>query len=384
MSSLTIISGLPGNGKTLYAINLMRELKAAGRFVLVMNFDGLDPSVAKAWSGPIENWKDLPAGTVLFIDEAQDFLATNGKGGSPEWVKDFSKVRHGGLEIVFITQDPRFLDPWVRRLANRHIHLVRTKGLQVAAVHEWDRVKDDPVEYHAIEASTKSVFRYPKELYTLYKSANIHTVKAKIPKRLWLYAALIPLFCWAVWYTMHLLGHMGGSPEAKALVANGIGGAKVELTGSAEAWAKKFTPVVPSQPWSAPAYADKKPEDFPVLSCIASEQKCLCITQQGTRYHIDNYTCKLIATEGVFNPFDSTRRDRKAREGDQNRLETGRERAAAVDSPRLESPSGTVAAASSGSSSSGQESALQRPPGVGRMGHGPIGASSPIAGSGSL
>jgi len=309
MSSVTIISGLPGNGKTLLAVKMMREAKAQGRLVLAKNVKGLDASVAQDWPHPMEEWKSIPPGSILFVDESQDFVASNGKGGSPEWVKEFSKVRHGGVELVFITQDPRFLDPWVRRLCNRHIHVMRKMGMQLAVCHEWDRVQENPVDYHALQASIKTTWKYPKELFQLYKSANIHTVKRRIPKKLFLFVAVViatvVVSVIAVSRILHPSSGATSSTVALAAKPASIGG-----VADAAAYAKRFMPAVQSMPWSAPAYADLKPTDYPVLYCMDSEAVgCRCYTQQITRYYIDEKICRVIVRDGVFNPFASQRKD---------------------------------------------------------------------------
>ena len=310
MSSITIISGLPGNGKTLYAVHLMRLAKSEGRLVLAKNVSGLDSSLATDWPHPMEEWKSIPPGAILFVDESQDFLATQGKGGSPEWVKDFSKVRHGGIELVFITQDPRFLDPWVRRLCNRHIHVMRKMGMQMAVLHEWDRVQDNPVDYHSLQSSTKTVWKYPKELFALYKSANIHTVKRRIPRKVFfLVAAVVVTICLIV-YAAKLIFHPAPTEAAKAATASAAMAKGSGVKVSAGDYAARFTPAVASMPWSAPAYSDLKPTDFPVLYCMDSEEKgCRCFTQQITRYYIDEKICKVIVRDGVYDPFESQRKD---------------------------------------------------------------------------
>ena len=315
MSSITVISGLPGNGKTLLAVKMMREMRAQQRLVLAKNFAGLDPSVAQDWPHPLEDWRSIPAGAVLFVDESQDFVASNGKDGSPAWVKDFSKVRHGGLELVFITQDPRFLDPWVRRLCNRHVHVMRKMGMQIAVLHEWDRCQENPIDYHALQASAKTTWKYPKDLFALYKSANVHTVQRRIPKKVYFFfLAILGTACLA-WYAAHRVLHPAGTvaeggPAAAHAAASPVTPAE---------YAKKFLPVVQSMPWSAPAYADLKPTDYPILYCMDSEAVgCRCYTQQITRYYIDENICRVIVRDGVFNPFASQRKDKDDRDRDRD------------------------------------------------------------------
>lgn len=62
-----------------------------------------------------------------------------------------------------------------------------------------------------------------------------------------------------------------------------------------------FKPKFPEFPGSAPIYSDLwQPVTFPKLSCIASQKKCICHTQQSTRYEIRDDICRQYASIGYF------------------------------------------------------------------------------------
>lgn len=327
---ITILSGLPGNGKTLKAVQMLQQRKAAGQFALHKGITGLDPSVAREWEKDPSEWQELPPGTLLVIDEAQDFAKTNGKGGSPEWITNLSKHRHAGVDFVFITQDPRFLDPWVRRLANQHIHLVRKFGAEASVTHEWDRCEENPVDYHALQRSVTGLFRFPKELYQVYKSATLHLVKRRVPWKVWAFFGLFPLAGFLLWLGLHGFSASHEKKPEPLVAAKGEksgasappGGEHV-LTG--DEYVRRFTPVVGALPWSAPAFQKMQPSDYPVAYCMAFEtargEDCRCITQQGTRYDMKKDSCITIAQNGVFDPFHSQRKDLRESEQKERRQE---------------------------------------------------------------
>jgi len=338
---ITIISGLPGNGKTLLAVRMLQERKAQGKLALHKGIKDLSPAIADEWPEELENWPKLPPGTLLVVDEAQDYAKSNGKCGSPQWVLDLSKHRHAGVDFAFITQDPRFLDPWIRRLANCHIHLARKFGSEMSVQHQWDRCHEDPTDYHSLQASSKGLFRYPKELYQVYKSATLHQVQRRIPKKLYAALALIPLAGFLLWYGLHsFVGGAKTQPTSSAKLKTDTGTSPTstgQKATTADEYIKQFTPVVKAWPWSAPAFRDMKAADYPVPYCMVMElgtgKDCKCITQQGTRYNVDKATCIVIATDGVFDPFHSTRRDL-----DRDRRSADREAGEARQQPQAAAP----------------------------------------------
>jgi len=314
---------------------MLQERKAEGKLAVHKNIRGLSPSVAREWDKELEHWQELPPGTLLVVDEAQDFAKTNGKAGSPQWVMELSKHRHAGIDFVFISQDPRFLDPWVRRLANRHLHLVRKFGAEVSVTHEWDRCHDDPTEYHSTQASSKGLFRFPKELYQVYDSATLHQVQRKVPKKLYVLAALIPFGAFLLWWGVHHFTSKSKPVEAvaKPETVRVEGRPDTPRAGhalSGEEYVRQFAPVVSVLPWSAPAFQKMQPSDYPVAYCMAFEttqakQDCRCLTQQGTRYEMALPLCLEVAKHGVFDPFHSQRRDLKEAEQKERQISQRRE-----------------------------------------------------------
>src|SRR5690554_6361472 len=120
----TIVSGLPGAGKTLHTIAHYKKLnddlikqKKSPRSVF---YHGIplteEGSNALGWteltSDEVKNWPDnLPTGAILIVDEAQKHwpVRSPSKAIPPE-LREIETHRHKGVDLVFITQDPTLLD----------------------------------------------------------------------------------------------------------------------------------------------------------------------------------------------------------------------------------------------------------------------------------
>ena len=90
-ASITLITGLPGSGKTLRAVKFCKEAVDRGEVLFVSNLNGLKlPHI------PFEDprqWRELPKGAVLVIDEAQQFFRTRRGGDAPEYLTAMETIR---------------------------------------------------------------------------------------------------------------------------------------------------------------------------------------------------------------------------------------------------------------------------------------------------
>ena len=70
-------------------------------------------------------------------------------------------------------------------------------------------------------------------------------------------------------------------------------------------WAARFVPRVEEMPMSAPAYDDRPVVSVPRIACAIGERMgCRCITEQGTRYNLDQFKClRLVQEGGIYDPF---------------------------------------------------------------------------------
>lgn len=321
---ITLITGTPGAGKTLYALNYVKAL--AERENRPVFYNGIS-ELKLGWSelDKGEDWHVCPSGSIVLIDECQRVFRPRGNGAAvPEHVAKLETHRHDGIDLVLITQHPMLVESNVRRLVGRHFHVMRNFGLKSATVHEWSSTKEGCDKNR--NDSVKHLFSYPVKSFDWYKSAEVHTYKARIPVKLWVFAAL-PIVLGAIIYGMvqWQKSRVSVTKESSNVISTGQlnmhqEGVKVASVDPMQ-WYKEQTPRIVGMPHTAPVYDQlARPVAMPIPHiCIASESKCLCHTEQGTRIlEMQDSVCRNIAQYGFFNPYRSGRRDSGLSEANPN------------------------------------------------------------------
>lgn len=191
---ITLITGAPGSGKTLYCVS---KLLTA---IVGTSVDGSDDDekpvkyprtiytnirnllidhemVDESW---LANWFDnIKPGAFIVFDEVQKPWPNRPVGSKvPEFIQRLETHRHQGCDFVLLTQNPQLIDPNVRKLVGRHLHIRRVANMASAIVYEWDGCSNS---LNFKNSFTKSPWFFPKSAYKLYKSADLHT---KVPRRL--------------------------------------------------------------------------------------------------------------------------------------------------------------------------------------------------------
>lgn len=316
-----LITGVPGSGKSLYAVSkllqqLLREKvkkEDGGEIERRLCIDGIPnlllphelmaarPEVgfgttAKEGDKPLQAegdglwnwWKWCKPGDVLVCDEVQRHWRPRGLGTKPpEEIAKLETHRHYGVDFVLITQNAMLLDQNVRRLVGRHLHVRRMFGTASALVYDWDGCQTDT---HRTQGATRSVFRYSKAAYKLYKSSELHTKQHQ----------KIPLFL-AFPLVVLALGAFAG-PKAYDAMHRSMTGHALTAAGATpqgtQAAPKAIAPA--SAPSGAPA--GQLPQVLPVAlagprvrGCIVLKSRCECFADDGMRVELAPGKC----TEGV-------------------------------------------------------------------------------------
>lgn len=343
-SSITLITGVPGNGKSLRAVWYMREAAKAGEQVFASNFNGLSVEGVMEFDDPTK-WEELPAGSILVVDEAQKFwragvTETTREDGKdkkivPLNIQAMETIRHGGIRIIMLTQSPALIHTNVRALVGLHEHLVRENGKDLATVYRRSRVIDNVRSEKALLAEDHESWPYPKECYGLYKSAEVHTVKRTISSknRRGMIMAVVALVIlgFAVYKVKSLTGD-DTDAQAKGVIATAQAGASTPLASkekedkvvwdSPTAYAVAHLPRFGTMPWTAEIFDQRTVTADPQLLCMSSmpgeggdgeylsEPSCTCLTEQGTTYDISQPECRTLARRGpVYNPYKQQRVD---------------------------------------------------------------------------
>lgn len=311
-------TGLPGAGKTLGAVEYMLHLRkhAPDRPVYCLGVTDLRDGIALPLDEDgLKRWQELPVGSIVVVDECQKYMpAKRGAENSPQWIRDLSTHRHLGLDFIFITQHPSLIDTYVRKLVDRHVHTVRKYGTQLVERWSWPLCQVDPNSTSAkkqVESKTRHTFS--PEAMQCYKSAELHTVKRSIPRYLVIGAALlvsIPLLGYASYWAMHRAGDKATvaepskSPAKASSSTDALSGRDRVDTLRAQDFAKWMRPRVEGLPWSAPMFDHLEVKATPQLFCVAVDDgRCVCHTEQGTRYEVKADRCREIAANGIYNPF---------------------------------------------------------------------------------
>ncbi len=180
---ITLITGTPGAGKTLYSLRFLKEIIGTYRYVYAHGITGLtlphEIIVCESQTcdfckslkdyhlyKKVKDWrKYTDVGSVFFIDECQHIYRSKGSMS----VTEFETHRHDGLDFYLVTQHPMLINTDLRRLVGRHIHLIA--DFLGRRQYEWVECSQNLSKTNAI----KSKYNLDKSLFALYQSATIHT-----------------------------------------------------------------------------------------------------------------------------------------------------------------------------------------------------------------
>lgn len=306
---ITLITGVPGTGKTCHVVDWLSKLTPGERPLYVDNIREL--VIPHEVAPDVTQWPDwAPEGALIVIDECQrHFRPRASSAAVPRCVAEFETHRHRGLDFWLITQHPNLLDSNIRRLITRHVHFRRTWAGRY--MHEWHEVGDVDSRVSRDLSVAKRV-KLPKAAFQLYKSAEVHTkTKLTIPGRVYLLFGCLALVGYLGW-SFYSSFQKRIPPDSKKVVQSGQGGAPSQ--GPAQPGPTGANPAsalasnLPRRfglPHTAPKYDQLTvPQRVPVpAACIQSKNSCTCWTQDATRLTVDKLICQEIVKNGYFIDF---------------------------------------------------------------------------------
>jgi len=314
---INLITGMPGNGKTLFTIaHVMDVAEKEKRDVYYSGIRGCavpgwiefggEIDKEKPWMTDPSEWYKLPDKAIIIIDECQRLFRPRSFGSKvPLYISELETHRHRGLDLYIVTQSAKLVDSNIRGLVGIHRHVVRSFGLGRAMIHSWEnQTKDNPEKPSSRTDSMSKAFTYPKNIFDFYKSAEAHTHKRSIPKRVLLFLA-IPFIIGALVWTFNSRFQEKINPKAKdvnGVVVDGVPRMTAPIV-PALTYAMSHAPEVPGLAFTAPAYSEvTKPKRAPApVACVSTKTRCGCYTQDGTKLgDVPELTCRSIVVNGFF------------------------------------------------------------------------------------
>ena len=319
---ITIITGTPGAGKTLYTISkLLLQLvgtsitqEVDGEMVtyprkIYTNIRGLmidHELIDGSNEGGLRNWHEwAKPGAIIVYDEVQKTWEPRANGSKvPDDIKALETHRHMGVDFILITQGLMLTERNLAMLCGRHLHVRRVGNMPFAVVYEWDHASRTLMYAKAI---AKAPWRYDKKVFKLYKSADLHTkTKRSMPTLVWfILAGFIAIGYFAPTLKARLSERTGsqtakaGAPGATAASSSSTpaGASVATASGSVDKFIDDrtaFVPRVSSRPESAPAYDHlRQVVAMPVVAgALCRPSGCKCVTQQGTDAGLSDQECR--------------------------------------------------------------------------------------------
>lgn len=343
---ITLITGVPGSGKTLMAVSDLAkkvDKEWAGRKIFIHGIPDLTIPTEPIPDGhsiqDMHVWLKWPEnnGSIVVIDEAQNIFPPRSAGSkTPEIVEWLHVHRHSGVDIILITQMPGRIDKQVRDLVGAHYHIHKTP-LGVRMRYFWDYCENNPKS--GMKNARPEVYKFDKKAFGLYKSAEIHT-KVKTPKSrvLWVIPLALVVFGITSYMGYSLLSGFGSSEKAdsenssvssfvdvpsddlkktvkdKSVVAGQEMGGRIAPSQNKNLTEEMLKPKIEGMVESKPLYdqiRQVKQLEYPVACISGGKTGCSCYSSQGTVIkEIDKKTCNDYVKNGMpFNPYKENSRD---------------------------------------------------------------------------
>lgn len=326
-ASITLVTAVPGSGKTLRAVWYIKQAIERGEQVFACNINGLKVDGAIDFPDPTK-WEDLPPNSILVVDECQKFFRAGRE--VPSYIAAMETIRHMGIRLILLTQHPALIHGNIRALVGFHEHLVRENGKESATVFTRSRVIDNVRSDKALAVEDHHTWAFPKDCYDLYTSAEVHTFKRTVPYKykraavLFVIAAL--MLGGIVWKIRDAVYGDEAQPAATAAAAvGGEGGGRRAsdraTISTAAQYAEQVQPLIDDAPFTAPGFVNRAFASEPELFCMSSGhmagkrwvvESCTCVTEQGTRYQLEQSKCADVARfGGRYNPYKAPKQDQQ-------------------------------------------------------------------------
>lgn len=312
---LHLITGTNGAGKTLNTLKWVRERSLKENRPVCHNgrFAPVPGGELSSWKRiDFKDWQKEPDGTIFVIDECHNDLPVRGASAAvPDEVRMLAEHRRRGMDFYLITQHPQNVDNFVRRLIGSpgwHRHLKRTFGADLVSCIEWDAVNPNCEKPGSGKSGTVTMVPFPKEVYTWYTSASLHTGKKNIPRSVWIAIAsliIAPVFLYFAISGVSKNVRKDASSSPASVSKPGSTRSDESRVVTAAEYVDARKPRIPGFPHTAPIYdAVAQPVEAPYpAACVLMQGQCKCYTQQATQLFVPDGLCEHIVRNGFFVDF---------------------------------------------------------------------------------
>jgi zona occludens toxin len=332
----TLITGLPGSSKSLQTIKLVETERVredgSKRAVYYWGIPDLtldwiplhradstvdearaqfDLGVKKLTEMGGEShayvWHEVPTDSIVVIDECQfvfPLLTQKQRTNPPAHYGPLAVHRHSGFDLYCMTQHPSLIAVEARRQVQRHWHLERPFGLDYANRYAWEKCQspDDRANRNAANVERMTL---DKKWFGVYRSAEVHTVKKRLPWKKLAVAvgglvAVVALFVFALAQLR---------PDEPEVVSGATADAPQSTASRPRQWTPEdLTERLPTWPWSAPFYDQvAKVASAPrITGCmsirIGNVHRCTCSNGQGVA-QVSPQLCRDFVAGRYYDPL---------------------------------------------------------------------------------
>lgn len=305
---ITLITGVPGSGKTLYCVHdIIRRVigtkvvehdddgnEVEHERIVFSNINGLKLDhelIDGSDTGGLRNWHQwCKPGSMIIYDEVQKVWPLRPNGSKvPDDIQHLDTHRHYGVDFVLMTQTVNNVDRHIMGLVGRHLHVRRIGNMPFAIIYEWDHCSR-ALQYS--KSIAKKFFRYSKAVFKLYKSARVHTkVERKTPTLIYAVVIGLGVAAWGIpTYISRMKERtMGGGAVVKQ-EAQHVSPKASDPKGPDAAHAEK----APAQAAVAAAVEPEKPK---IAGCAATATQCVCMTEQGQKIEAEPGFCQSMTAK---------------------------------------------------------------------------------------
>ncbi|MCY6411053.1 zonular occludens toxin domain-containing protein [Acinetobacter sp. VNH17] len=323
MSTLRLITGGIGSGKSLWTVDQLFKLKdEQPDRVIYTDITGIQHTGIISVPEDFD-WRDAVHNSLVVFDEVQyKELFSRHNSKRDKQILDLTTIRKRGIELWVITQRARFLNPDVLGLVNEHVHLEK-KASEAAKVYHFLEAETAITAKKKLFAFKKYVFQYPKHLYGFYESIKPDAVHHK---RSWVHQGIVLVIITmiigliAAFFTVRNATNQGISVPGmksekstdsvdKTKLATKSDGSPESKTTEQQNQQQNQVQIVkynPNQPYAVDySQFDYQVFDKPVISgCIIYANECTCFTQQATKLDMSQKDCRrYMSGDRPFNAF---------------------------------------------------------------------------------